>query len=52
MKRLIGVIVTVVAMGLWWLFAKGAGFSTLADVMGLLAIGVVVPLVMEQLIPR
>jgi hypothetical protein len=39
-------------MGAWWLFATNSGFTTVVDLLGLLAIGFIVPFGVEQLIPR
>lgn len=52
MKRLFSMVVTLVAMAAWWVFAKHSDYSQIVDVLGLLGIGIAVPLGMEQLIPR
>jgi hypothetical protein len=52
MKSFLTAIVTLGGMGAWWVFATNSGFTTVVDVMGLLAVGVLVPFGMEQLIPR
>jgi hypothetical protein len=52
MKSFLTTIVTLAAMGAWWLFATNSGFTTVVDLLGLLAIGFIVPFGVEQLIPR
>jgi len=52
MKTCISAIVTFAGMGLWWIYARDTGFSQIVDVLGLLAIGVVVPFIVERLLPR
>jgi hypothetical protein len=52
MKSLISTIVTLGGMGLWWLYARDSGYSTVVDLLGLLAIGVLAPFIVERMIPR
>jgi hypothetical protein len=52
MKTCISAIVAFAGMGMWWTFARDSGFSQVVEVLGLLAVGVVVPFIVERLLPR
>jgi hypothetical protein len=52
MKSWISAIFTLGGMAGWWLYATNSGYSNVADVLGLLVIGIFLPFAMEMLIPK
>ncbi len=52
MKSWVSAIFTLAGMGVWWLYAMDSGFSSIVDVLGLLALGICMPFAIEQMIPK
>ncbi|MDR3773253.1 MAG: hypothetical protein P4L26_07895, partial [Terracidiphilus sp.] len=52
MKSWISTIFTLAGMGVWWLYAADSDLSSIAGVLGLLAIGILMPLAIGQMIPK
>ncbi len=52
MKSFVSTIVTLGGMGMWWFYARESGYSQLVDMLGLLAVGVIAPFIVERMIPR